>query len=137
MLSIGELSRLTKVKIPTIRYYEQTGLITPSKRSAGNQRRYDREGVKRLSFIRHARELGLSISAISELIRLSESPEMPCAKAHQLAVAHLQSVEMRIDKLKNLQLELQRIVSACRSDHIGECHVISALADHELCHTEH
>ena len=136
MFSIGELSRLTAVKIPTIRYYEQVGLITPN-RSAGNQRRYDQEGLKRLSFIRHARELGLSISAIIELTRLSDNPEMPCTKAHQLAASHLQSVEMRIDKLKKLQKELQRIVSACNSDHIGECYVIGALADHELCSGEH
>jgi len=58
MFSIGELSRLTNVKVPTIRYYEDAGLLHPNGRSAGNQRRYDQKGLERLSFIRHARELG-------------------------------------------------------------------------------
>lgn len=41
MLSIGELSKRTGVKVPTIRYYEQMGLIREADRSEGNQRRYE------------------------------------------------------------------------------------------------
>lgn len=41
MLSIGELSKRTGVKVPTIRYYEQMGLIREADRSDGNQRRYE------------------------------------------------------------------------------------------------
>jgi len=106
MFSIGELSRLTDVKVPTIRYYEDAGLLRPSGRSAGNQRRYDQKGLERLSFIRHARELGLSISAITELIRLSENPEMSCKKAHEIAVAHLKHTKARLLKLKKLQKDV-------------------------------
>ena len=51
MFSIGELSKRTGVKIPTIRYYEHTGLIDAPERSEGNQRRYSKDGLKRLSFI--------------------------------------------------------------------------------------
>ena len=40
MLTIGDLSRSTGVKIPTIRYYEQMGLLSHAERSDGNQRRY-------------------------------------------------------------------------------------------------
>lgn len=47
MLSIGELSRRTGVKIPTIRYYEQMGLISAPERSDGNQRRYSTDGLSR------------------------------------------------------------------------------------------
>ena len=65
MFSIGELSKRTKVKVPTIRYYEEMGLLTEAERTSGNQRRYDKEGLERLSFIRHARDLGFSIEAIS------------------------------------------------------------------------
>ena len=61
MFSIGELSKRTGVKIPTIRYYEQMGLIEPPQRSEGNQRRYTRDGLRRLSFIRHSRDLGFTI----------------------------------------------------------------------------
>ncbi|HEX2146766.1 MAG TPA: MerR family transcriptional regulator, partial [Pseudorhizobium sp.] len=58
MYSIGDLSRRTGVKVPTIRYYEQMGLITAAHRSEGNQRRYEKTDLERLAFIRHARDLG-------------------------------------------------------------------------------
>ncbi len=89
MLSIGELSRQTHVKVPTIRYYEQTGLLDAPARSQGNQRRYGREAAKRLSFIRHARDLGFDVAAIRELIDLSRDPDRPCADANRIASEHL------------------------------------------------
>ena len=54
--SIGELSAETGVKVPTIRYYEQMGLVAAPERSEGNQRRYSRQELERLAFIRHARD---------------------------------------------------------------------------------
>jgi len=74
MFSIGELSKQTNVKVPTIRYYEEIGILEPATRTEGNQRRYDAAGLERLSFIRHARELGFSIEAITSLIELQEHP---------------------------------------------------------------
>ena len=71
MLTIGELSRATGVKIPTIRYYEQMGLMAVAERSGGNQRRYESHDRERLSFIKHARDLGFTIEAIRELLELS------------------------------------------------------------------
>lgn len=138
MLSIGELSMRTGVKVPTIRYYEQMGLIAAPERSAGNQRRYSRTELERLSFIRHARDLGLSIEAIRDLVRLSENPDMACNEAHEIAGNHLEAVQTRIEKLTLLAGELQRIAASCRGGGtVGECHIIRALADHELCEGEH
>lgn len=137
MLSIGDLSRRTGVKIPTIRYYEQMGLIAAPERSEGNQRRYTRQELERLSFIRHARDLGLSIVAIRELAELSEDPEKPCAEAHRIAKEHLGEVRLRITRLKRLERELSRITASCEQGHVGQCNVIRSLADHRLCDTEH
>lgn len=137
MLSIGELSKQTGVKIPTIRYYEQMGLIDTPERSRGNQRRYSRQGLERLSFIRHGRELGLTIEDIRELVKLSCHPEMPCDDAHHIATRHLVSVQARIAKLKRLENELKRISTLPDSGHVGECNVIKSLANHSHCETEH
>jgi len=137
MFSIGELSRQTGVKIPTIRYYEQTGLLPKPGRNSGNQRRYTRTGLERLSFIRHARDLGLSIEDIRELSELSNHPERPCNEAHQIAGRHLKMVTGRIKKLKRLEKELKRIAAISDVGHVGDCHVIRALADHRFCSNEH
>ena len=136
MFSIGELSKRTGVKIPTIRYYEQMGLIEPPERSEGNQRRYTRDGLRRLSFIRHSRDLGFTIEDIKGLLELSQHPEKPCRDAHEIAVQHLKDVQSRIGKLRRLERELKRI-SNCDAGHIADCAVIETLADHSLCETEH
>ena len=67
MFSIGDLSRRTGVKVPTIRYYEQMGLVAAPERSEGNQRRYSRQELERLAFIRHARDGGRGRYAFSLL----------------------------------------------------------------------
>jgi len=85
MFSIGSLSKKTGVKVPTIRYYEQIGLIDPVVRTEGNQRRYSNTELDRLVFIRHARDLGFSIEAIGKLIELSQLPERICIEANQIA----------------------------------------------------
>ncbi len=137
MLSIGELSYRTGVKVPTIRYYEQMGLIDPPERSAGNQRRYATDALRRLSFIRHARDLGLGIDAIRELTALSEHPQQPCAGAHAIAGEQLESVRQRIKRLRKLEKELKRIVACCDASQVADCRIIEALSDHSLCLDEH
>ena len=75
-MSIGELSKLSGVKITTIRYYEQVGLISKPERSAGGRRMYREEDLQRLIFIRHSRQLGFSPDAIRSLIEL-QAPAKP------------------------------------------------------------
>lgn len=136
MYSIGQLSKRTGVKVPTIRYYEQMGLLTTPERSGGNQRRYSNEGLRRLSFIRHSRQLGFTIEDIKELLELSEHPDQPCSNAHGIAFRHLEEVRGRIAQLKRLEKELKRI-TRCDADQIADCAVIETLADHRLCESEH
>jgi DNA-binding transcriptional MerR regulator len=80
-LSIGDLSRRVAVKVPTIRYYEQISLLPAPPRTEGRQRRYGAEDVSRLSFIRHARDLGFDVEAIRELLSLSTQPDESCHRA--------------------------------------------------------
>lgn len=137
MLTIGELSRATGVKVPTIRYYEQMGLIATPGRSHGNQRRYEPGDRERLSFIKHARDLGFTIEAIRELLELSGHPERTCADADNIAVRQLEIVRDKIAKLRPLERELERIASRCHGDQIKNCYVIQSLANHDLCSDEH
>lgn len=137
MYSIGDLSRRTGVKVPTIRYYEQMGLISAAHRSEGNQRRYEKADLERLAFIRHARDLGFDIPAIRELIALSRHPDLPCAGADRIAEDHLGAVRAKIEKLRKLEHELERIVSHCCGHSVEDCYVIRALSDHALCEAEH
>lgn len=138
MYSIGQLSHLTKVKVPTIRYYEGIGLMPAPERTRGNQRRYDKAGLQRLSFIRHARELGFSIDAITSLIRLQDQPDHNCRDATDLAVTQLAHIREKIRRLRALERELIRISDGCDGDSMSQnCYVLNALADHDLCSDDH
>lgn len=138
MFSIGELSKRTKVKVPTIRYYEEMGLLAEAERTSGNQRRYDKTGLERLSFIRHARDLGFSIEAISSLIELQLHPDRSCKAATDIAISQLSDVCEKIKRLKLLEKELNRISKGCDGHGIsGDCYVLASLADHELCEKDH
>lgn len=128
-LSIGELARRTDVKVPTIRYYEQIGLLPSPPRTEGQQRRYGKEAVARLSFIRHSRELGFDIEAIRALLSLQDSPEQSCATADRIAQARLAEVEKRLASLTALRSELQRMIAECACGRVAECRVIDTLAD--------
>lgn len=137
MLTIGDLSNTSGVKIPTIRYYEQMGLLPHAERSEGNQRRYTKEEMDRLTFIKHSRDLGLSIDAIRSLIELSHHPDKPCADADRIALEQLASVRDKIAKLRKLEIELERITSHQHNNHVRDCYVIRALASHDLCCSDH
>jgi DNA-binding transcriptional MerR regulator len=137
MLSIGQLSQAAGVKVPTIRYYEQIGLLPEADRSAGNQRLYDRQTQDRLAFIRHARELGFSLEAIRDLLSLSDKPDQSCVAADAIAKEQLQAVQARITRLKALEAELHRMIDQCACGTIKDCRVIETLGDHALCVHDH
>ena len=127
-ISIGDLARRSGVKVPTIRYYEQLGLLPVPMRTEGRQRRYGREAVARLSFVRHARELGFEVAAVRELLTLSEQPDRPCAEVDSIARRHVEDIDRRIARLGALRRELRRSLDACGHGRVGECRVIEALA---------
>jgi len=137
-LPIGEAARASGVKVPTIRYYEQIGLLPPPARNDGNRRLYGEGEIRRLAFIRHARELGFEIEAIRTLVSLQDDPNQSCAAADALAKQHLETVEQRIRSLTALKGELEAMVEGCRHGRIDECRVIEVLADHGQCrHAQH
>jgi DNA-binding transcriptional MerR regulator len=84
MLTIGSLGKKTGTKVQTVRYYEQIGLMPEPGRTEGGQRRYGDAEVDRLSFIRHARQLGFPLEAIRELLDLSDNPDRSCHEADSI-----------------------------------------------------
>ena len=130
-ISIGEVFRLTSVKVATIRYYEKVGLLGSPARTEGKQRRYGAADVARLNFIRHARELGFDVSDIRELLTLSTQPDRSCKEVDVIARRHLLEVDRRIDQLAALRGELRRMVEECGHGWVSECRVIEALSERQ------
>jgi len=132
--AIGEAARITGVKAPTIRYYEQIGLLPAPPRTEGNRRHYSASDLRRLSFIRHARELGFEVEAIRTLLTLQDAPDQPCKEADAIARARLAEVEQRIARLTALKVELSHMIACDGHGVIRECRVIEALADESHDH---
>ena len=136
-IPIGEAARHSGVKVPTIRYYEQIGLLPTPLRSDGNRRTYQSADLNRLAFIRHARELGFEIDAIRTLLALQDDPSQSCATADSIAKARLADVNQRLASLQALKVELNMMIDGCSHGRVGTCRVIEVLADHGQCQHEH
>lgn len=128
-LTIGKLAKATDVKVPTIRFYEQIGLLPEPDRTPSDRRVYGEGAAQRLGFIKHARALGFPIEAIRTLLDLSDHPDRACDDANQLALEQLATVETKISQLEALRAELRRMVSAGCQGPASDCRVIEALAD--------
>ena len=117
MLTIGTLAKKTGTKVQTIRYYEQIGLLPEPGRSAGGQRRYGDSELDRLSFVRHARQLGFSLDAIRELLDLSDHPDKSCAEADAIAKLSHHNPGLLADnssRLSNVWPDLKPFGQNCR-----------------------
>jgi len=75
-LTIGDLAERSGVATSAIRYYEERGLVR-SRRTTGNQRRYERPMLRRLAFIRTAQRVGLSLEEIEEALATLPSNRTP------------------------------------------------------------
>ena len=131
-LSIGRLAKEADVKVPTIRFYEQIGLMPTPSRTQSDQRVYGPAAVQRLRFIRHARQLGFEIKDIEALLGLADRPDAPCDDADRIARAHLSMIDDKIVQLSRLRDELTRMVG-CPAGTARDCRVIEVLSDHSLC----
>lgn len=136
-IGIGELARRAGCKPETVRYYERVGLVDEAIRTEGGQRRYGEAAVRRLIFIRHARDFGFSVEAVRELLTMSDRPDMSCQEVDAIATHHLEEVESRLQRLEALRDELRRMVGQCAGGKVESCRIIEVLSDHQLCISEH
>lgn len=135
--AIGALAQAAGVKVPTIRYYESIGLLPSPERSDSNRRLYGEEAIRRLRFIRHARELGFEIEAVQQLLALSDDPKRPCCQVDAIAQKHLADINSRIERLMALKSEVSRMIKQCAKGTVAQCRIIDVLAHHEHCLHDH
>jgi MerR family mercuric resistance operon transcriptional regulator len=101
--TIGRLATAAGVNLETVRYYERIKLIPSPARTASGHRAYEETHVRRLTFIRRARELGFSIEQIRALLVLADPSRASCAEVKEIARAHLGAVRAKLDDLRRLE----------------------------------
>ena len=128
-IQIGELSRRTGCNIETIRYYERIALMREPARSSGHYRLYETADVRRLQFIRRARELGFHLDAVRALLKLSENDGRGIsADVRELAEGHLAEVRAKIASLQAMERVLADAVRCCAAGETAGCPIIDALS---------
>jgi len=126
--SIGGLALATGTKVETVRFYEKSGILAVPLRTSGNYRVYTADDVKRLGFIRRARELGFSLDQVRALLSLSDRPDQPCEAVDKIARERLEDVERKIADLRRLKRVLRGLIEQCGCGTIADCRIVEALA---------
>lgn len=128
-VGIGKIAELTGVKVSTIRFYEQIGLLPAPVRTCGGQRRYTSGAVARLTFIRHARDLGFDVDEVRELLKLADSPDSSCRGVDAIARHQVERIDIKMKRLRAMRRELVAIIDSCRGPRIRDCRILEALSD--------
>ena len=102
-MQISEAAKRAGVAPPTIRYYEEIGLLPKPSRSAAGYRRYSDSMVEQLQFIRKAQLIGFSLSEIQQILQLSRAGQKPCGHVLTLARRHLAALDERIRRLRKFR----------------------------------
>jgi len=101
--SIGEVARIGRVTVRTLHHYDAIGLLRPSKRAAGDARRYTREDLERLHQIRLYRDLDMPLAQIGELLEHSRLDRRKNLLSHRdRLAAESAAVQKRIQTLDRL-----------------------------------
>lgn len=131
-LKIGELAQATGTSAPTVRYYEQIGLL-PVARRRGAQRRYGEDDVRRLTFVRRCREFGFPIEQVRLLLTLMDDNERSCLEARDIAASHLIAVRDKLAELHALERSIAGFIEAadavCSGGSGADCAVLGELAE--------
>lgn len=131
-LSIGALARRSGSSAPTIRYYEQIGLLRRPDRREGGHRTYGAADLRRLTFIPRCRDFGFPIEQVRSLVAVIEDADRSCVDARDLARDQLVGVRRRLEELRHLEASLAQLVADCDARCVGgpgpDCVILEDLA---------
>ena len=112
-MRIGELADATQTTVETVRFYERAGLLPAPARSTGNYRQYTPAHAERLAFIRHCRNLDMTMDEIRQLLQFRDAPGDDCGRVDALLDEHIEHVAQRIRELRKLERELRDLRARC------------------------
>lgn len=128
-MPVGAFARSAGVGVETVRYYQRLGLLDTPDRTGGDGpgggiRRYGAADVRRLRFIRQAKEAGFTLEQIRELLELDSGHDRKRARA--LATERIAALDAKIAELQAARDSLRRLAHECGSTSKGPCPIIAA-----------
>ena len=127
-MRIGTLAKDTGTPVETIRFYERVGLLPAAARADNNYRLYTAAHAERLGFIRHCRNLDMTLDEVRALLGFKDAPQQDCGEVDALLDAHIEHVAARIRELHALAAELKLLRARCGKPHAADkCGILSGL----------
>lgn len=126
-MRIGALADATGTPVETIRFYEREGLLPVAARTDNNYRLYGPAHAERLAFIRHCRNLDMTLDEVRALLRFKDAPQQDCGEVDALLDQHIGHVACRIRELRALEKELKSLRARCGAPDGSGCGILSGL----------
>lgn len=124
-LTPGQLSDRSGVAVSALHFYEREGLIS-SRRTSGNQRRYHRETLRRVAFIRISQRVGIPLSEIRDALENLPEGRTPNRRDWaKLSTAWRANLDHRITQLSRLRDNLDGCIG-CGCLSLGSCSLVNA-----------
>ena len=126
MLTISKLAHEAGVNVETIRFYQRRGLLVEPDKPPGGIRRYGKDDVARVLFIKAAQRIGFTLDEIEQLLKLDDG--MHCSGARAIAERKLEVVRERLADLQRIEAALTQLIGRCEASR-GKvsCPLIEAL----------
>ena len=128
-MNIGAAAKASGVSAKMIRHYEEVGLMPPAARTNSGYRQYDENDVHTLRFVRRSRDLGFSIREILELLGLWQNRRRPSRLVKELAQAHIQVLQQKVEELLAMKETLEHLAHCCQGDDRPECPILATLSE--------
>jgi len=132
MLKISELAAKTGLSAHTLRFYEKHGLITASSRSEAGYRFYNEADVRRVEFVKTARDIGFSLEDIAQLLSIRiDKLSHSCQDVTDITQHKLDEVNSKIAELNSMQQTLQILLDSCCGgpESATHCSIMEALEE--------
>ncbi len=126
-MNIGKAAAASGVSAKMIRYYESNGLIPPASRTEAGYRSYSESDVKTLCFIKRARDMGFSVTQMSELVALWQDQSRASADVKRLALEHVEALERKAQEIQEMSRALRHLAANCHGDARPDCPIINGL----------
>lgn len=126
-LTISQVANAANVNLETVRYYEKRGLIVKPPRTESGYRRFPKEAIERITFIKRAQELGFTLEEIKQLLWMSEQ-ENDAEKVREFTAQKIQEIEAKIHDLMNMKETLEQLSEQCggSGSSMNQCPIIKA-----------
>jgi MerR family Zn(II)-responsive transcriptional regulator of zntA len=119
MYTIGRLARRAEISADSIRFYERQGLLSPATKTDAGYRLYTDDAVRRVDFIKRARQCGFSLAEIRELLHMHNGDPSAKRNGYQLAARKQAEIQETFEALTAMTEALSCLLQSSNKEPAG------------------